>query len=232
MTGGRDWLAVLGDAGRIEVTELLHPDSWGRSLAADHEAELELARTSLDGEQVRVVGRWMRRSLRAPDDLLAEIDLSGDPQPSGAFRKVLWLQGASGSVEVHTDETRPSRLRGALRYLRIAVGEQAWVWHFEGGRAAGERLVLARGEQPGTAPAVVTTYPASHGRHLGNPHGGATADRHVTHWEPDANALEVALVELLAVSRMDGLVDYRPARIAEGFGELLGVAPRPDANTE
>ena len=232
MTSGTDWLAVLGDAGRVEVAELLHPDSWGASLAADHEAELELARTTLNGEEIRVLGRWMRRSLHASGDVLAELDLSGDPEPSGAFRKALWLQGVSGSVEVHTDETRPSRLRGPLRYLRIAVGEHAWVWHFEGGRAAGERLVLARGERPGTAPTVVTTHPASQGRHLGNPRGGATADAHVTGWEPDANALEVALVELLAVSRMDGLVDYRPARIAEGFSELLGVAPRPDANTE
>lgn len=232
MTHGTDWLTTLGGPGRVDVTELLPPDSWGRSLAADHDAELELARTILNGEVVRVVGRWMRRSLDASGDVLAELDLTGDPQPSGAFRKVLWLHGTRGTVEVHTDPSRPSRLRGALRYLRITVGEQTWVWHFEGGKAAGERLVLARGDRPGIAPAVVTTFPASHGRHLGNPRGGATADTHVTGWEPDATGLEVALVELLAVSRMEGLVDYRPARIAEGFSELLGVAPRPDANTE
>jgi hypothetical protein len=232
MTGGTDWLTALGDPGRIEVTELLHPDSWGRSLAEDHQAELELARTTFNGEQLRVLARWMRRSLDASGDPLAELDLTGDPQPSGAFRKVLWLRGTTGSVEVCTDETRTSRLRGPLRYLRIAVGAQAWVWHFEGGRAAGERLVLARGEWPGTTGALVTTYPASRGRHLGNPRGGATDDTHVTGWEPDATALEVALVELLAVSRLDGLVDYRPARIAEGVSELLGVAPRPDADTE
>jgi hypothetical protein len=232
MTNRPDWLAALADPGRIEVTELLHPDSWSRSLAADHGAELELATASLRGEQIQVIGSWKRRSARSADDVLVDLDLSGDPQPAGGFRKVLWLGGTAGSVEMHTDETRPSRLRGALRYLRLEVGDQRWVWHFEGGKAAGERLVLARGERPGAASAVVTTYPASHGRHLGNPRGGATADTHVTTWDAGASALEVALVELLAVSRMDGLVDYRPARIAEGFSELLDVAPRPDANTE
>ncbi|MGY2876647.1 hypothetical protein ACVW00_003837 [Marmoricola sp. URHA0025 HA25] len=232
MTGGADWLEPLGGPGGIEVQELLHPDAWARYFAADPGVELALATLTLHGTRLEVVATRVHRSLRAGDDVLVDLDLSGDADPSGGYRRPLSLRGTAGSVELQTDPSRPSLLRGALRYLRVVVGEQTWVWHFEGGRAAGERLVLSPGAQPGDGPALVTTSPAAHGRSLGNPTGGATADTHVTSWEPVATALEVALVELLVVSRLDGLVDYRPARVAEGVSELLEVAPRPDANTE
>jgi hypothetical protein len=111
------------------------------------------------------------------------------------------------------------------------VGPDAWVWHFVGGRMAGEQLVLAHGAEPGDE-AVVTTYPAARGRSLGNPKGGAARDRHVTSWTADAVLRDVVLAELLATAGLGGLVDYRAMRVAEGAYELLGYAPRLEGNTE
>ena len=91
--------------------------------------------------------------------------------------------------------------------------------------------MLVRGDEPGGEP-VVTTHPAADGRALGNPTGGAGVDRHVTAWTADATFGEVALAELLATSRLDGLVDYRAARMVEGAQELAGYAPRAEGNTE
>ena len=139
------------------------------------------------------------------------------------------LFGERTRVTMCSDSSRGSRLRGPLRYLSIADGR--WCWYFRGGRAAGEELVLSRGREPGRDP-VVRTFPAAQGRSLGKTTGGASVDRHVTRWEEGAELREVVLVELLATAKLDGLVDYRAARMMEGVQEMTGYVPRVEGNTE
>ena len=227
-----EWSAPLGSAGRLEVRELLSPDAWARYFAADPGSTVDLATFMLLGEEIRVGAGHFTRSVTSGGTLVGELDLSAVPDPAGGWEKPLTLLGEAGLATRHADEDRGSRVRGPLRFLRIAGGAGCWVWHFEGGRAAGERLVLSRAEAPGAAEPLVTTHPAGHGRRLGNPQGGATLDTHVTDWQADASAAEVLLAELLAVARLDGLVDYRPARVASGFSDLLDLAPRAEANTD
>lgn len=229
--GRPEWWAPIGEGGQVAVQELLAQEALPRYFAEDRGTELVLARTTVTAWTVEVGARWQARFARCADTLLAELDLSGDPDPTGGFRKALTVAGRAGSVVMETDESRRSRLRGALRFLRLEAAGRVWVWHFEGGRAAGERLVLSSGRLPGEAPALVTTHPAGRGRALGNPTGGATVDTHLTSWSPEACVVDVVLAELLATARLDGLVDYRPSRIAEGVGELFDLVPRPEANT-
>ena len=230
--GGRpDRWAPIGEGGRIEVRELLSPEAFTRESAGDRHAELVLARSTVATAPVEVGARWQARFARCAGTLLAELDLSGAPDPTGGYRKALTLAGLVGAVVLETDDSRRSRLRGALRFLRVEVDGRAWVWHFEGGRAAGERLVLSPGRLPGDGSALVTTYPSARGRSLGNPTGGASTDTHVTSWAPEASLVEVVLAELLTTAWLHGLVDYRPSRIAAGVGELIDLAPRPEANT-
>ena len=230
--GARDWWQPLAVAGDVSVTELLPVEALPRYFAADQGVALELARATVAGQPVEVGARWQLRFARCAGTVLAELDLSGAPDPAGGYDKVLRLGDASGSVVLRTDESRRSRLRGALRFLHVEAAGRDWVWHFEGGRAAGERLVLSPGRTPGEGPALVTTHPAARGRALANPTGGASVDSHVTSWVPEAGLGDVVLAELLATTRLDGLVDYRPSRIAEGVSELLDLAPRPEANTQ
>lgn len=228
--GGREQWEPLGDAGAAEVRELLALEALSRYFAADRDAELDLARTTVAGRPLEVGARWQLRSAVCAG-VSVELDLSGEPDPAGGYRKTLRAPGSQGSVVLQTDETRRTRLRGALRFLRVQLDDRSWVWHFDGGRAAGERLTLCRGDLPGDGAPVVTTYPAARGRSLGNPKGGATLDTHVTSWSADASLGELVLAELLATCRLDRLVDYRPSRIAEGVGELIELLPRPEANT-
>ena len=227
-----DWSEPLAAAGQVAATELLATESLPRYFAEDQHVELALARTMIGGQPVEVAARWQLRLVRSSGSVVAELDLSGAPDPAGGYDKALRLGDGVGSVVLRTDESRRSRLRGALRFLHVEVADQHWVWHFEGGRAAGERLVLARGRTPGEGPTLVTTHPAARGRSLGNPTGGASIDTHVTSWAPEASLGDVVLAELLATTRLDSLVDYRPSRIAEGVSELLDLAPRPEANTQ
>ncbi|RNM14957.1 hypothetical protein [Nocardioides pocheonensis] len=221
----------IGEGGRVEVAELLAVEALPRYFAQDQDVELELAGTTIAGRSVEVAARWQRRLARCDGAVLAELDLSGAPDPTGGYRKVVRLDGSVGSVLMQADESRRSRLRGTLRFLRVEAAGRTWVWHFEGGRAAGERLVLSRGRTPGDGEPLVTTHPAARGRALGNPTGGATVDTHVTSWTPAAGLGDVVLAELLACARLDSLVDYRPSRIAEGVGELIDLVPRPEPNT-
>ena len=223
------WWAPIG-AGRLEVRELLGPEVWHRYFAADPEVELELGTTRLPDRVLELRARRFTRLLCSEGQVVAELDVSGPPDLTGGWDKPLTLLGTPGRALLQTDESRPSRLRGALRYLRISVGERQWVWHFAGGRAAGERLVLCRGEVPGGTP-VVITFPSARGRSLGSLKGGATSDTRVVTWEPAASRAEVVIAELCAMSSLHGLVDYRGARIAEGVSELLGHLPRAEPNT-
>ena len=227
----RQWWDPLAESGEVAVTELLAVESLPRYFAADQDVELELARLTIAGEQVEVGARWQKRFARYAGTDLVELDLSGAPDPTGGYDKALRLGESVGSVVLRAGESRRFRLRGALRFLQVEVAGLSWVWHFEGGRAAGERLVLSRGHAPGEGPALVTTHPAARGRSLGNPTGGATVDTHVTSWAPEAGPGDVVLAELLATARLDALVDYRPSRIAEGVSELIDLVPRPEANT-
>ena len=221
----------IAEGGRVDVTELLAAEALPRYFAQDQDVELELAGTTIAGRPVEVAARWQRRLARCDGAVLAELDLSGAPDPAGGSRKVVRLDGSVGSVLLQTDESRRSRLRGTLRFLRVEAAGRTWVWHFEGGRAAGERLVLSRGRTPGDGEPLATTHPAARGRALGNPTGGATVDTHVTSWTPAAGLGDVVLAELLVCARLDGLVDYRPSRIAAGVGELVDLVPRPEPNT-
>jgi hypothetical protein len=225
--------APLGGPGTIEVTELLGYDRLGRSSVAEPATRFELSSTTVAGLTVRCASVGWHRLVSVGEQVVADLDLERRPQEveEGGWTKPLVLFGTEGTVAVRTDVTRGSPLRGALRYLQVETGADAWVWHFVGGRVAGEQLVLAHGAEPGRDP-VVTTYPAAQGRSLGNPRGGAAFDRHVTSWTADAVLRDVVLVELLATAKLDGLVDYRPARVAEGVQDLVGYVPRPDANTE
>jgi hypothetical protein len=228
---GDQWWEPVGERGHARVRELLAPQALPRYFAEDRSVELELAGAEVAGRSVDLVARWQVRIARCGGLALAELDLSGGPDPAGGYDKVLRVLGSTGSVVLQVDESRRSRLRGSLRFLRVEAAGRAWVWHFDGGRAAGERLVLSPGRLPGDGPALVTTHPAARGRSLANPTGGATVDTHVTSWAPQASLVDVALAELLATARLDGLVDYRPSRIAEGVGELLDLVPRPEGNT-
>jgi hypothetical protein len=227
-----DWWEPLGEPGRIEVRELLSPAVWQRYFAADPEVELELGRTEIGGEVLDLRARRLSRFIRSDAEVVAELDLSGPVDVTGGWEKPVLVLGTQGRAVLQTDEGRSSRLRGALRYLSISTDATQWAWHFEGGRAAGERLVLLRGSAPGEGPSLVTTHPSAQGRSLGNPKGGASADARVVTWTPDACAVDVLVAELCAMSRLHGLVDYRGARIAEGVSELLDVLPRADANVE
>jgi hypothetical protein len=164
---------------------------------------------------------------------VASVDLTLRPEAEepGGWSKPLELDGAAFTATVRRDPSRGSRLRGPLLYVHLAGPGRRWVWHFVGGTLAGERLVLARGEVPG-GEAVVSTHPAAQGRSMGNPRGGATRDTHVTTWTAGAALGEVVLAELLAAAKLDGLVDYRAARVAEGVQELVGYVPRIEGNTE
>ena len=226
-----DWWAAFGLAGRIEVAEPLSPEAAQRRLTADPDVDVALGRAELPGLPIDLAARGRTRSARSGSETLGMLDFSGPPDLTGGFHRPLTLLGHTGEVVRRTAETRRSRLRGSLRYLSIAAGPTVRVWHYLGGRAAGERLVLCAGERPGSTPLVVT-HPSAHGRALGNPTGGATGDTHVTSWSAEARPADVLLVELLASAWLGVLVDYRPTRVVEGFSELLGVLPRPDANTE
>jgi hypothetical protein len=226
-----DWWHPLGVAGQVAVRETVDPASLQQRTTADPAAELSLGRVELPHLPLDLVARGRTRSVRSEGETVAELDLSAPPDPAGGFSRPVTILGRTGEATRRTDEGRRSRLRGALRYLRITAGGEVGVWHYDGGRAAGERLVLCPGELSGSTP-VVVTHPSAQGRSLGNPTGGATADTHVTAWTAAARPVDVLVVELLASTWLGGIVDYRPARVAEGVSELLGSAPRPDANTE
>lgn len=226
-----DWWGPLGEAGRLEVHEPMAPADLQRLLARSADTEIRLGHTDLRGQRLEFVARGRARRVRLGAETVALLDLSGPADLTAAFHRPITVLGETGEAVRHEDDERGSRLRGALRYLRISIADRVWVWHYAGGRTAGERLVLGRGDTPSDAAPIVTTYPSARGRALGNPKGGATAETHVTSWAPGAAAAEVLLVELLASTWVGRVVDYRPTRIAEGVSELLGVAPRPDANT-
>jgi hypothetical protein len=229
---GDQWWERVGEPGDARVRELLAPEALPRYFAEDRSVELELASAEVAGRSVDLTARWQARIARCGGVPLAELDLSGAPDLEGGYHKKIRVLGSIGSVVLQVDESRRSRLRGSLRFLRVQAGGRAWVWHFEGGRAAGERLVLSAGRSPGDGPELVVTHPAAQGRSLGNPTGGATVDTHVTSWSSEASLGDVVVAELLATVRLDRLVDYRPARIAEGVSELLDLVPRPEANTD
>jgi hypothetical protein len=226
-----DWWHPLGAAGQVEVREPLDPASVQHRLTADPAAELSLGRAELPGGALDLVARGRTRLVRSAGETVAELDLSAPPDPTGGFSRPIAVLGQAGEATRRTEEGRGARLRGALRYLRISAGASVWVWHYDGGRVAGERLVLCPGEVPGSTP-VVVTHPSAQGRSLGNPTGGATADTHLTTWTAEARPVDVLVVELLASTWLGSLVDYRAARVVEGVSELLGSAPRPDTNTE
>jgi hypothetical protein len=223
----------LGEPGTIPVQELLRFEQLGRYTVAEPTARFELSSTQVVGSTLRCSAVGWHRLVSVDDDRVADLDLERRRAEvdAGGWEKALVLFDTPYRVRVCTDPTRRSRLRGALRFLRVEGGGDSWVWHFVGGRAAGEQLVLAPGAAPGSDP-VVTTYPARQGRSWGEPRGGATFDRHVTSWTAGASLRELVLAELLATAKLDGLVDYRAARVVEGVQELVGHVPRPDANTE
>jgi hypothetical protein len=228
-----DWTAPTGTPGEVEVAELVRFDALGRSSRAEPLRCVDLAVAEVAGRSLRCSAIGWRRTMLLDGEVVAMIDVERRPDQvrEGGWTRPLELDGAAYSVSVRTDATRGSRLRGALRYLHVDGETDHWVWHFVGGRLAGERLVLSRGDRPG-GEAVVTTCPAGQGRSLGEPRGGATFDRHVTSWTAAAELREVVLAELLTTARLDGLVDYRAARIAEGVQELTGYVPRMEGNTE
>jgi len=222
----------MGAPGTIEVLELVRYADLGRRTKERPTELVELAATDLAGRHLVSSAFGSRRLAAVDGETVVLLDLErlpGDREVS-RWRKSLELFGERGEASLESDRARGSRLRGPLRFLRITgVGGQ-WCWHFLGGRAAGERLVLVRGDEPGGEP-VVTTHPAQDGRGLGNPTGGAGVDRHVTSWAAEASFGEVVLAELPAPSRLDGLVDYRAARMVEGTQELVGYLPRAEGNT-
>ena len=219
--------------GTIEVVELVRYTDVGRRTKERPTELVELSVTEVAGRRLTCAAVGWSRIAAADGDTVITLDLErlSDDGDVTSWRKPLEFFGEHGEASLVSDRARGSRLRGPLRFLRVTgVGAQ-WCWHFVGGRAAGEQLVLVRGDEPGGEP-VVTTHPAAQGRALGNPTGGASVDRHVTSWAADASFGEVALAELFATSRLDGLVDYRAARVVEGAQELTGYAPRADGNTE
>lgn len=229
---GLDWWRPFGGPGRSAVRELLAPGVWQRYFAADPEVELELGRTDLGQAVLDLRARRLTRIIRRDEETVAELDLTGPPDFTGGWEKGLSVLGAPGRAVLRIDPDRPSRLRGALRYLHVTAGEKSWVWHFEGGRAAGERLVLRTGERPEEGTPLVVTYPSATGRSLGSLKGGATTDTRVVTWTGHAAPADLVVAELCAMSRLDRLVDYRGSRIAEGFSELLDHVPRAEPGTE
>jgi hypothetical protein len=233
-----DWWQPFGRPGRAAVRELLDPAVWQRYFAADPELELDLGRTDLGAHALDLRARRLLRVVRCAGQdcacrTLATLDLSGPPDPTGGWDKSLTVLDTPGRVARRTDDSRRSRLRGALRYLHVAVGDRSWVWHFEGGRVAGVRLVLRFGDHPADAgEPVVVTHPSALGRSLGSLSGGATADMRVVTWTESAAPVDVVVAELCAMSKLDRLVDYRASRVAEGFSELLDHLPRAEGNTE
>lgn len=233
MRSGLDWSAPLGSPGRLEVEELLRPDRWASYFAQAPGQEIELAHWSIAEEQVHVAASRGHRLARVGRLVLADLVLdSGPPGDGTVWEKPLLLLDRRCTVRRRVDREHGSRLRGPLRYLEVTGTTQRWVWHFEGGRVAGERLVLRRGEQPLDGPVLVTVWPSSQSRGLGNPSGGASETGHVTAWSADASPIEVLLAELFATARLDGMVDYRAARVADGLSELLEQAPHADPNAE
>jgi hypothetical protein len=228
---GAPWWEPTGAPGRIEVHEPVAPDGVHRRLAAAPTVEVPLGE-ALIGDRVVEFGALGRtRFARAAGERIALLDLSAPADPTGAFRRPVVVLGDPGEAVLDQDVELGGRLRGPLRFLRVTAGSRTWVWHYAGGRAAGERLVLVPGDRPDADGARVVTHPAAQGRSLGNPTGGASVDTHVTTWTGDAAPAEVLLVELLATTWLGALVDHRMARVAAGAAELLASAPRPDANT-
>jgi hypothetical protein len=227
------WSEPVGAPGTIEVVELVRYADLARRTKERPDELVELSATEVAGRQVACGALGWRRIAAADGDAAVELDLQRLPDEVDVtrWRKSVELFGEHGEVTLESDREQGSRLRGPLRFLRIDGAGVQWCWHFVGGRAAGERLVLVRGDLPGGEP-VVTTYPAQDGRSLGNPTGGAAVDRHVTSWAGEASFGEIVLAELLATSRLGGLVDYRAARVVEGTQELIGYAPRAEGNTE
>lgn len=228
-----DGAGPIGAAATVEVDELVPYVELGQRSSQRPTELLELSITEIAGHRLVCGAVGWRRVASVDGEVVVALDLDRRPGEVGGDRwsKPVELFGEHAAVSLESDRARGSRLRGPLRFLRVTGPSAGWCWHFVGGRAAGERLVLVRGDEPGGQP-VVTTFPASHGRALGSPAGGATADRHVTSWTADALVAEVVLAELLAASRLDGLVDYRAARVVEGAQELTGYAPRVEGNTE
>lgn len=223
----------IGGPGTVEVTELVRHDALGRTSKDEPERQVELAAADVAGRRLRLAATGWQRTALLDDEVVALLDVErrAEEAGDGSWIKPLALAGTTYSVEIRTDVAQGSRLRGPLRFLHIGGAADGWVWHFVGGRMAGEQLVLSRGDAPGAEP-VARTFPAGQGRSLGEPRGGATMDLHVTSWEAPAQLREVVLAELLATAKLDGLVDYRAARLAEGFQELTGYVPRIEGNTE
>ncbi|HEX7717072.1 MAG TPA: hypothetical protein VF416_07275 [Marmoricola sp.] len=227
-----EWVEPLGREGRIEVEELVRYDELGRRTTAEPTREIVLATTEVAGHTVACAATGRHRTMSVDGAVVAVLDLERRPEvEGGGWAKPVGLDGSSATVEVRSDASAGSRLRGPLRYLHVDGAGRSWTWHFVGGTLAGERLVLVRGDAPG-GPAVVSTHPAGQGRSLGNPRGGAGPGTHVTSWTAEASLGEVVLAELLVTAKLDGLVDYRAARLAEGVQELTGYVPRVEANTE
>lgn len=225
------WWEPIGAPGRLEVHEPVAPEDVHRRLVAAPTAEVPLGQAAIGGHAVEYVALGRTRFARADGERIALLDLSAPADPAGAFRRPVVVLGDPGEAVLDEDADLGGRLRGPLRFLRITAGSRTWVWHYAGGRAAGERLVLVSGDRPGADGGRVVTHPSARGRSLGNPTGGASADTHVTAWTADAAPAEVLLVELLATTWLGALVDHRMARVAAGAAELLAAAPRPDANT-
>lgn len=231
MSQETDWSTPLGTEGQVAVQELVRYDDLGR-LVRDRPLErVELSRVEVAGHLLVCAAIGWARLASVDGAVVASLDLQRrvDQDEEGGWSKPIELFGRSTRATLRHDDHRGSRLRGPLRFLTI--GDGAWCWHFLGGRVAGERLVLGRGSCPGGEP-LVTTYPAVQGRSMGKASGGATSDRHVTSWLPTAGIADLVVAELFAAARLDGLVDYRAARLAGGVQELVGYVPRVEGNTE
>lgn len=206
-----DWWAPFGTAGELRVQQLVaDPSLRTRALRTEDVQEIPLARFALAGRDlVAEVGSWSY-VLRDGDRTVLRFVVTPD-QP--------WRAEAAG-VELEMDEAFVDLPRtdsgkvDQVHLLRLDGPDGARQLYFTGGRLAGERLVLVRGELPGGGEEpVVTCVPAPRTREMprSSLRRRQPADVDVIAWTAEATPAEVALVELAVLSGRHVNLDYLPA---------------------
>ena len=227
-----DWWAPIGEAGELLVKELADDSLRARALSTTNVREVPLAEFSLGGRRLIAEVGHRAYSLREGDGVVA---LLAPPATKGRA----WVVDLAGSQLEGTHERvdlqpEPEAKVEQVYYLLFRAPGRSWVMHFTGGRVAGEKLVLSRGDIPRAEPPVVTCVPAAQSRQVPRPRmrRREPVDTHMTSWTEDAAPAEIALAQLVMLAGLHAGVDYLAAGLVGAAREIAGVwrvfTPAPD----
>lgn len=230
---GTGWFESMGSAGEVPIRDLVGDEALrNRALSTENVVAIPLAEFALAGRDVRAEVGHRAYLLRDRDRVVVRLET-----PTQGGRS--WSGELAGDDLAMTYERVDlPRVPGSkveqVLYLQVRAGQRAWVAHFLGGRMAGERLVLSRGDRPHAGAPVVTCLPAARSRSLPPTRlrRRQPADTHLVRWEADATAAEVALAAMIVLSGRHAGIDYLGASFVGAAREIAGIwrvfTPTPD----